>query len=285
MKILLTGDKGFIGTHLRKKLEGLGHKIEGCDYKVRPVEDIRNTGHLQSVFARFKPEIVIHLAARAGVRESEKEPTEYITTNVGGTYNLLKLSDKHKIKNFLFISSSSIYGSQKGALKEDMICDNPLSLYGITKKVGELLCLMFKDLSTVVIRPFTVYGENGREEMVVRRLITAGQKETKFYKYGEGTSIRGYTNVHDLVDGIIKAIDYRPKDNYDVLNLGGAEQIRLNDLIKIVKKQFPSLKVEETERHSADVFSSYADVSKARRLLNWKPIRKFNQEINNLCQI
>jgi UDP-glucuronate 4-epimerase len=286
MKILITGNKGFIGTHLEKALsENKDFDVYGCDIKRRLTEDIRNEMAMKALFGKVKPDVVIHLAALPGVRESEKRPLDYIDTNIWGTYNLLKMSEKYGVKNFLFASSSSVCVSEKCPIKETMPTDYQLSLYSITKRTGESLCYMFKNVPTVVFRPYTVYGENGREKMVVRKLITAAKNGEVFEKYGDGKQIRGYTNVHDLVDGIIKLIDYKPKDNFEIFNLGGIEKIRLNDLIKMVKKVYPKLKVEQVERHPADVNASWADITKAKKVLGWEPKRNFKEEIIKLCNL
>jgi len=286
MKILLTGDKGFIGTHLKKRLKELKYKVYGFDIKTSSLQDIRNILKVMNVFHRVKPDIVIHLAALTGVRESVKNPKGYFNTNVNGTTNIIERAKKSGVKKFLFASSSSVYGEQKSPLKENMICNYQLSPYAKSKRAGELICLSNADekMPIIAFRPFTVYGKNGRINMVVRKIIKAAKTGKVFYKYGDGNSSRGYTNVHDLVDGIIKLIDYKPKDNFEIFNLGGAEVIKLNDLVEIVRNKFPNLKVEQTRKSSADVVNSFADISKAKRLLGWSPKRKFKEEIEKLCQ-
>jgi len=139
-------------------------------------------------------------------------------------------------------------------------------------------------MPTIAFRPFTVYGENGRENMVIKKIIKAGKKNKIFYKYGDGSSTRGYTNVHDLVDGIVKLVEYNPKDNFTIFNLGGSTEVSLNKLIEIIKSQFPNLRIEQVKRHSADTLNSLADISKAKRILKWYPKRNFKKEIKKLCQ-
>lgn len=285
-KILLTGDKGFIGTHLKEKLKKLEHEVYGFDIKTSPLEDVRSIFKVMNVFNKVKPEIVIHLAALTGVRESVKNSQDYFETNVTGTSYVIERAKRCNVRKFLFASSSSVYGEQQPPLRENMICDCQLSPYAFSKKSGELICksMTGKEMSIVVFRPFTVYGENGREDMVISKIIKAGKTGKVFYKYGDGNSSRGYTNVHDLVDGIVKLIDYEPQDNFEIFNLGGQEVIKLNDLIEIVKSEFPNLKVEETRRNLVDVVDSFADISKAKRLLDWEPKRNFIVEIKKLCQ-
>ena len=282
MRILITGDKGFIGSHLTKKLRNIGLKVFGFDLKIG--YNIRDRRQVDNAFELFNPDIVIHLAALTGVRLSEKIPKEYFKTNVMGLYNVLEESTKRKIQQFLFASSSSVYGDQKCPLNEKML-HNPISIYGLTKEIGEKMCKYFsKYFSVIVFRPFTVYGERGRKDMVVSKLIEAGREEKVFEQYGDGSSVRGYTNVHDLVYGIVKLIGYKPPDNFDDFNFGGDKIISLKELISIIKEEFPNLKVEQVSKNPADVDESYADTTKAFMKLGWRPKRDFYNEIIKLCQ-
>jgi len=284
MKILLTGNKGFIGRHLERRLKKDGHIVQGFDLK--DGMDIRNKHQIERTFKTFQPEVVIHLAALTGVRDSLKHPQSYFITNVVGTCNLLEVCKQWKTKKFLFASSSSVYGEQKCPLKEQDVYSFPFSPYGISKTTGEMLCRLFKDYFPVIVfRPFTVYGEEGRKDMVLGKLITAGLTGKTFFKYGDGNSTRGYTNVHDLVDGIVKLLDYEPEDNFEIFNLGGQEVIRLNDLIDIVKQEFPNLRVKQIARHPADVLHSFADITKAKQKVGFNPTRKFEEEIKKICEI
>jgi len=277
-KILLTGNSGFIGTHLEKKLKELGYDVKGYDLK--DGYDIRNEAQVEDVMKNFLPDIIIHLAALTGVRKSLEMPKEYFETNITGTFYLLKAAQKYGVKNFLSASSSSVYGDSD-IMREDIVCEHQLSPYAVSKKAGELLCKM-SNVSTIVFRPFTVYGENGRKDMAIYKLIKAGKEGTVFQKYGEDSS-RGYTNVHDLVDGIVKLIDYKPEDNFEIFNLGGNEVVKLDDLINIVRGEFPKLKVETVERNKADTQHNAADISKAESI-GYKPVRDFRTEIIKLCK-
>ena len=230
----------------------------------------------------MKPDVVIHLAALVGVRNSIRYSEAYFETNITGTYNILKMCQKFRVKKLLFASSSSVYGEQKSPLNEKMDC-YPISPYGFSKWAGEKLCKMFEDIMTIVFRPFTVYGENGREDMAVSRIVKAAKEGLTFVKYGDGTSERGYTNVHDLVDGIVRLLDYEQfSNNFDVFNLGGSETVSLSALIDMVKEKYPNLKVEEVEKNEADVFSSYASTAKAKYLVGWEPKRNFREELFKL---
>jgi UDP-glucuronate 4-epimerase len=194
MKIIITGNLGFIGCHLQKKLESLGHDIKGYDIKNNFIEDIRNETYLESVFNSFRPDKVIHLAARAMVRQSADAPHEYTSTNIDGTYNLLRLANKYGVKRFLSASSSSVYGETPDVLlREDMSCENFKSIYAITKKASEHLCqMMAGKMKVFVFRPFPVYGENSRSDMAIGKLLNIVKNNGEFHKYGKGDSVRGY---------------------------------------------------------------------------------------------
>ena len=279
-KILITGNRGFLGTHTQKELEKLGNEVIGFDIKNDFAEDIRNRYYLDKIFEENKPDIVIHFAARPGVRKSAIVPEEYITTNIIGTLNVLECCKKHKTKKALVASSSSIYGEQPDCLlKEEMVCENPKSIYAMTKKSVETLCKLYSsDMKVYVFRPFSVYGENGRPDMAIGQLLNIYKKGGVFEKYGNGNSVRTYTNVHDFVDCLIKLMYYDSINNYEVFNIGGAEKISLNHLLKIIMNIFP-LRIKEMPFNELDVTSSCADISKAKQVLNWEPVRNFEEEI------
>lgn len=276
MKILLTGSEGFIGSHLRPRLEELGYEVIRLDLKRSAIEDIR-------VRLLIKCDLIIHLAALTGVRNSVNLPRHYFRTNVIATQNILDSARALGVK-VLFASSSSVYGEQENPLREDMHCDKPLSPYAASKVAGEHLCRL-SPAPVIAFRPFTVYGERGRYDMVISKIINAGINGTIFEKYGKGDTSRGYTHVDDLCDGIIKLIDYKPRNGFEVFNLGGNEEVKLNGLIKMAKEEFPDLKVKEVKRNKADVPHNLADISKAKKVLSWEPKRKFKEEFKKLCYL
>jgi len=294
MNIFLTGSEGFIGGHLWKKLKELGHEVKGFDLKSGErfsldgfnffeTQDIRQYYKVEQSMKKFNPDIVIHLAALAGVRESLKNPQDYYETNVIGTHNVLQASKECKVKKVLVASSSSVYGDQQNPLNEMMRCDKPLSPYAVSKIGAEMVCQYFERwLPISIFRPFTVFGKNGREEMVVAKLIKAAKEKTEFTMYGDGSSSRGYTYVGDLIDGIIKLMKYLP-NGCEIFNLGGAEEIKLSELVEIVKGELGEFPIKQEDYHFADVKHNLADVSKAKDLLGWKPTRKFRDEIVKLC--
>lgn len=287
MRILLTGSEGFIGKVLMKKLRDLGHEVIGMDIKRDCLlDDISKEVNVECAVKNTMPEFIIHLGALAGVRKSLEIPDKYFETNVTGTYWLLKWAKKMGVKKFLFASSSSVYGGKESPLKENMNCDSQLSPYAVSKRSAELVCKMFsKYLPVIVFRPFTVYGTNGRQDMVVGELLKAGKEGREFIKYGDGNSARGYTHVEDLTDGIIKLLNYEPNEGFDIFNIGGSEVVKLNELIEIVKENYPKLKIKEIKMPDVDVYYSYADISKMKEKVGWQPIKKFKEEIKKLCSI
>lgn len=296
MRIFITGDKGFIGTHLKKYLFKRKYIIKGFDIKsgssfkrkdgftYLEKQDIRVYERVLQSMTEFKPDIVIHLAALAGVRDSIKGYSDYYSTNVTGTHNVIKASIENNVKSVLVASSSTIYGANPNQpIKEDEEYA-PISPYGISKVGEELVAKYYSNQIPInIFRPFTVYGENGRPEMVVRKLIECVKNKKMFERYGDGKTTRGYTNVYDLVEGIEKLMHYIP-DGYEVFNLGGQEKVKLNALMDIVGKEMGAFHFEEVPKPSADIDHNIADISKAKEILNWQPKRNFRQEIIKLCK-
>lgn len=296
LKIYITGASGFIGSHLEEKLKNLGYKTKGFDIKrggsftkeggfiYYEKQDIRQFYKIEQSIGEFKPDIVIHLAALAGVRESLENPQDYFETNITGTYNVLMASKKYKVKNVLVASSSSVYGDHKNPLNEEINCCKPLSPYAASKIGTEAVCQYFgKWLPIKIFRPFTVFGSGVREVSVFHQLIEAAKNKTEFIMYGDGSSSRGYTYVGDLVDGIISLINYSSQ-GCEIFNLGGNVSVSLNELVELTKSRFPDLKLKHSEPHFADIKHSLADISKAKNFLKWEPKSDFKKEFIKLCQ-
>merc|ERR1712166_667631 len=247
--VLLTGGAGFIGSHTAEKLLMRGNKIVIIDdfndyYSVQQKQDnitylkalpmttsdnlivvhgdIRNKDTLALLFETHSPTLVIHLAARAGVRPSLEDPHIYVETNVGGTTNLLELSRIHQVKHFVYASSSSVYGgSDKNEFTELDIVDQPVSPYAATKKATELLASTYNHLyglNTAGLRFFTVYGPRGRPDMAPYKFLKRAATGVQIDQYGDGTSERDYTYVSDIVEGIVRRLDinYMPEQLGDV---------------------------------------------------------------------
>jgi UDP-glucuronate 4-epimerase len=294
---LVTGVAGFIGSHLAERLLDLGYGVIGLDnfddcYSVaikkaniavaarvegfRLVEgDIRDGVLLERIFAGRTIEVVVHLAARAGVRPSLEHPVLYQDVNIGGTINLLEASRAHRVKQFLFASSSSVYGANGSApFREEAAADFPVSPYAASKASAELFCRTYSHLyglPTVLLRLFTVYGPRQRPEMAIHRfvrMVDAGQEVTLF---GDGSTSRDYTYVDDIVDGIEAALTHGG-DGCRVFNLGAGRAVSLAYLVSVIEE---ALGKKAVVRHVApppgEVPITLADISKARAALGYEP--------------
>ncbi len=310
MKVLITGGAGFIGSATAKALMDRGDKPVLIDnfndyyspklkedrikkflkeYKGKFVlcrGDIRDVKFLERVFKKERPEKVIHLAAMAGVRNSLKDPALYADVNVMGTTHLLNLSVKYGVKNFLYASSSSVYGNnQKLPFSETDPVDTPISPYAATKKATELLAHVYSHihaLPTTGLRFFTVYGPWGRPDMALfdfTRAIFAGET-IKVYNHGNMT--RNFTYIDDIVSGIITCLDADLP--YAVMNIGGDREEKLTRFIEVIEKNVG--KTASKEMHPmqpGDVPSTVADIKKLRKL-GWKPTTRIDVGIKNFVE-
>jgi len=305
IRILVTGAAGFIGSSLTDMLlKNEDHQIAGVDnfdeyygksIKKSNLESALNNPNFtfhelnildaQSISMNFqdvKPDIVIHLAAKAGVRPSIQDPMDYFDVNVRGTLNVLEAMRSSGTKKMIFASSSSVYGNGKVVpFNEDMNVDNPISPYAASKKAGELLCHTYHhlyDMDIFCLRFFTVYGPRQRPDLAIRKFTKAIIEGTEIPFYGDGTTRRDYTHINDIVHGISNAID-RLK-GYEVINLGESQTTSLEELVCILedvigikanKKRFPM--------QDGDVFQTYADISKAQTILGYQPSTDFKDGI------
>lgn len=236
--------------------------------------DICDHAAMSAIFESERPTHVCHLAARAGVRASIEKPADFVRTNIEGTSVLLDLSVKHEIKNFVYASSSCVYGgSDNELLSEDDPINRPVSPYAATKTTCELLAFTFNHLygiNTTGLRIFTVYGPRGRPDMAPFKFIDRIMRGVAIQKYGDGTTSRDYTYISDVVDGIVKAVD-TPLGN-EVINLGQGYSFPLREYISIVETVTGRRStVELLPRQPGDVVKTCADISKARRLLGYNP--------------
>ncbi|OLE53365.1 MAG: epimerase [Acidobacteria bacterium 13_1_20CM_3_53_8] len=309
--ILVTGGAGFIGSHLVdrllaekewrvvavddfndfydpsvKRANVSGH-LENSAYRLVEV-DIRDRAGLISLFDEMSFDVIVHLAARAGVRPSLKEPQLYAETNINGTLNLLELARESDIKQFVFGSSSSVYGvNAKVPFSEDDPIRNPISPYAATKAAGELLCHTYSHLyglRCVCLRFFTVYGARQRPDLAIHkfaRLISRGEPIPVF---GDGTTRRDYTYIDDIIGGVRAAIDYDASD-YEVFNLGESRTVELRELIALLEKELDRHAVVDRQPvQPGDVPQTFADITKARKLLGYDPHTQIEEGIKRFVE-
>ena len=309
--ILVTGGAGFIGSHLVDRLlsEGewrisvvddfndfydpaikranAGRHEKEADYRLFEA-DIRDKAALEHIFAGNGFDCIVHLAARAGVRPSLAQPLLYAETNVNGTMNLLELAREHGIKQFVFGSSSSVYGiNAKVPFSEDDPIRQPISPYAATKAAGELLCHTYTHLygiRSVCLRFFTVYGPRQRPDLAIHkfaRLISQGKPIPVF---GDGTTRRDYTFIDDIIAGVRAAIDYSETD-YEVINLGESRTVELRELISLLEKELgKTAQIDRQPLQPGDVPQTFADIAKARRLLGYNPQTQIEEGIHTFVR-
>jgi UDP-glucuronate 4-epimerase len=237
--------------------------------------DIRDKAALARVFANSKFDCIVHLAARAGVRPSLNEPQLYVETNVNGTMNLLELARQHKVPQFVFGSSSSVYGvNEKVPFSESDPIFNPISPYAATKAAGELLGHTYSHLyglRCICLRFFTVYGARQRPDLAIHKFAQLISDGKPIPVFGDGTTRRDYTYIDDILAGVRAAIDY-DKTNYEVINLGESRTVELRELIALLEKELDLRAVIERQpMQPGDVPQTFADISRARELLGYNP--------------
>lgn len=300
--ILLTGGGGFIGSHLAEALLRRHHPLAIVDnlnefypsaWKRSNLEEVRVAGDfdfhgcdirefqkLRDVFSKARPSVVIHLAALAGVRPSIERPLEYEQVNVAGTANILELCREFQVKKLIFGSSSSVYGATSVApFSESHLELRPISPYAATKLSNELMCYTYAHLfalPVICLRLFTVYGPRQRPDMAIFK-FTAGLAAGKpLPVFGDGQTGRDYTYVDDIVSGILGATSFEPGDSssmpFEIFNLGNSTPITLNDLIEHLERATGRRAIrQQLPMQSGDVPLTWADISKARRLLGYQP--------------
>jgi len=309
--VLVTGGAGFIGSHLVARLLGEGgwRVVVVDDFNdfyepalkrrnVAPYEgrddfrlheaDIRDRAAVEEVFEATRFDVIVHLAARAGVRPSLAEPVLYTETNINGTVNLLEAARARGVRQFVFGSSSSVYGeNEKVPFAEDDPVFKPISPYAATKAAGELLCHTYSHLfglRCVCLRFFTVYGARQRPDLAIHkfaRLISAGKPIPVF---GDGTTRRDYTYVDDIISGVRAAMDYEASD-YEVFNLGESRTVSLSELIALLERELGSKAVVDRQpAQPGDVPQTFADISKARRLLGYDPRTPIEEGIRRFVE-
>jgi nucleoside-diphosphate-sugar epimerase len=298
-KYLVTGAAGFIASQVSMQLLDHGNHVVGLDnlndyydvrLKNRRIEqlkahpntenfsfaclDIEDQAKLANLFQVESPfDAVLNLAARAGVRYSMENPNIYLSTNAEGTLNLLECMRAHGCKKFVLASTSSLYAGQKMPFTEDLAVNEPLSPYAASKKAGELMAYSYHKLyqfDVSVIRYFTVFGPAGRPDMSPYRFIKWIAEEETIQMFGDGSQSRDFTYVDDIARGTIDAIQDM---GYEIINLGGGRKpVSLNIIIsKLEELLGKKAKIDHKPFHVTDLMETWADISKAKRLLNWEP--------------
>ncbi len=306
--ILLTGAAGLIGWRTGELLLQRGYNVIGIDnmndyYDVRLKEwrlnqlkrfdnfkfyelDIENLGALEVLFEDNHVDVVLNLAARAGVRYSIVNPHVYLSTNAQGTLNLLEVMKKHNVKKMVLASTSSLYAGQPMPFKEDLPVNTPISPYAASKKAAEVMAYTYHYLygiDVTIVRYFTVYGPAGRPDMSIFRFIKWVDEGTPIELYGDGTQSRDFTYVDDIAEGNIKALK---NVGYEIINLGGGRNpISLNYIISKIE-EFLGKKAKITYKpfHKADLKETWADITKAELILGWKPKVSFDEGIKKTIE-
>jgi UDP-glucuronate 4-epimerase len=295
MRILVTGGAGFIGSHLVEKLLATGHDVsilddfnEFYDPQIKRANiaavagdvaihrvDLRDSAAVNSVFHREKFDAIAHLAARAGVRPSIRQPQLYYDTNVNGTLHLLEAARLTGISRFIFASSSSVYGVSKTVpFSESLHLTQTISPYAATKIAGEFLCSTYSHLyrmRMVALRFFTVYGARQRPDLAIHQFTKRIHTGEPIDQFGDGTTRRDYTYIDDIIQGVMAAFEYEGP-LFDIFNLGESETIQLKELIAAIEKTVGKKAIiNRMPEQPGDVPVTCADISKARKLLGYNP--------------
>ncbi len=295
-KILVTGAAGFIGSHLSERLVSEKAVVTGLDnfdnFYSRDVKeanissllsgrnfnfvegDIRDAACVGSVVQNQKPDMIVHLAAKAGVRPSIEDPVGYQDVNINGTIVLLEAAKKFGVKNFIFASSSSIYGNNKKVpFAETDNVDFPISPYAATKKAGELICHTYSHLykiNMMCLRFFTVYGPRQRPDLAIHKFTSLIESGKSIPVYGDGSMKRDFTYIDDIIDGVIGAM--RNCNGYEIYNLGESRPVRLDVLISEIEDALGKKAIiNRLPMQPGDVLQTYADVTKAKAKLGYEP--------------
>ncbi|MBI5797453.1 GDP-mannose 4,6-dehydratase [Candidatus Woesearchaeota archaeon] len=296
-KILVTGGAGFIGSHVVDALLARGREVVVVDnfndyYDPRRkrrniashLDDkaftlaegsIEDFSFLQKVFERYKPHKVLHLAARAGVRPSIQDPLLYKVSNVDGTQNILELARRNALGQFVFASSSSVYGGNiKIPFSEEDRVDQPFSPYAATKRMGELLGYTYShlfELPVTCLRFFTVYGPRGRPDMAPYLFTDAISNGRPIEMFGDGSTRRDYTYISDIVSGVLASLE-KPFA-YEIFNLGNSQTVSLRDFISTVEDVVgKEAIIQQRNLFPGDVPVTFADISKAKKMLGYSPV-------------
>ena len=310
---LVTGGAGFIGSSLADFLLKKDYKVvvidNFCDfydpsikrnnvkdnldnpnYKLYEI-DLRCKSDVEKVFRENKIDVVIHLAAMAGVRPSIENPILYQEVNCIGTQNLLEVMKEYGVKNLVMASSSSVYGNNKKVpFKETDIVDYAISPYAATKKSNEVMTHVYHKLfnmNVIMLRFFTVYGPRQRPDLAINKFTRLMLNDEEVTMFGDGTTSRDYTYIDDIVSGIYSSINYvlNNKDVYEIVNLGNSSPISLKEMINTIAEVLDKEpKIKEMPMQQGDVNITYADITKAKEMLNYDPKTPFKEGIEKFVK-
>ena len=309
----ITGGAGFIGSTLTKRLLEEGNKVvvidNFCDFydpKIKEENilefinndkyklyrnDIRDREAIKKIFDENNIDVVMHLAAMAGVRPSIENPILYQDVNCMGTQNILEEMKIHNVKNGAFASSSSVYGNcDTVPFKEDMVVDYAISPYAATKKANEVMTHVYHKLygfNMIMLRFFTVYGPKQRPDLAINKFTRLMLNNEEIPMFGDGTTSRDYTYVDDIVEGIIKSCEYTMNNSnvYEILNIGNSSPISLKEMIDVIGNVVGvEPKIKKMPMQPGDVERTYADVKKAKELIGYEPKVTFKQGVENFVK-
>ena len=310
MNILITGAAGFIGSTTAEQLIKEGHQVIGIDnfdpYYDRKIKennikelqksslfslyelDILDYEKFEKVFKENKIDYVLHLAAKAGVRPSIEDPIGYQNVNNLGTNNLLELCRKYGVKKLVLASSSSVYGNNKVVpFKETDVVDYAISPYAASKKANEVLAHVYHslfDMDIILLRFFTVYGPRQRPDLAINKFTRLILNNEPIPLYGDGTTSRDYTYIDDIVSGILLSFKYLKEHQnvYEIINLGSNNPISLIEMVQTIEKALNKKAIINwLPMQPGDVDITYADISKAKKLLGYNPSITFENGIKN----
>lgn len=310
MQILITGGAGFIGSTLADRLikennkiivldnfndyydialkeQNISENLNNPDYKLYR-GDICDRELTEKIFSENTIDIVIHIAARAGVRPSLEDPLEYVRSNIDGTVNILENMKKCGVKKIVFASSSSVYGNCTAEkFSEDLKVTEPISPYAATKSACEQFIYTYSKLygiNAICLRFFTVYGPKQRPDLAIRKFIELIEKDKPIPVYGDGTTKRDYTFIEDIIDGICSAINY-DKTPYEIINLGGGSPVTLDEMISTIEEVMgKKAKINRLPMQPGDVNKTVSDITKARKLLGYNPKVCFKEGIKKFIE-
>lgn len=309
---LITGGAGFIGSTLADfllkdnkiividnfcdfydvqiKENNVKHNLNSKNYKLYRI-DIRNKEDIRKVFEENKIDCVIHLAAMAGVRPSIENPILYQEVNCVGTQNILEVMKEFNVKKLVMASSSSVYGNTKEVpFNENMVVDFAISPYAATKKANEVMTHVYHklfDFNIIMLRFFTVFGPRQRPDLAINKFTRLMIENKEIPMFGDGSTSRDYTYVDDIVDGIHKSICYVENNNdvYEILNLGNSNPVSLKEMIMTIGKVLNvEPKINQLPMQPGDVEKTFADISKAKKLIGYNPKTSFEEGIKKFIE-